>query len=159
MDSIFVSGQHLRVQRIVRDSGYVYLGNRIIQHIGSVGFLFPQSATCDPVLGGLLCFHNGSWGYPTPTACTVSAQPLPNPYTDAYISPNPTVGPFILTLFSAEGAQPLLRIFDSTGRVLYQRILTLHAGENRIEMTHLQGHQGLFWLMLDGHFIGRVIVH
>lgn len=158
VDSILVSGQYLRVQHVVRDSGYVYWGDRIIQHIGSNGYLFPQSASCDPVLGGLLCFHNGQWGYPTPTACTVGLPWASAPYTGVQIWPNPTDGPFTLSLFSPENTQVLLRTFDPTGRMLHQRILQLHEGENHIEITHLQGRQGLFWLMLDGHLMGKVMV-
>lgn len=80
------------------------------------------------------------------------------PYTGVQIWPNPTDGPFTLSLFSPENTPALLRTFDPTGRMLHQHILPLYEGENHIEMTHLQGRHGLFWLMLDGHLMGKVMV-
>lgn len=63
-----VGTQELQIQHVTLDSGYLSWGQQIIQYAGSSGFLFPQTGACDPELGGLLCFYNGSFSYPEPNS-------------------------------------------------------------------------------------------
>lgn len=144
IETAVVAGQTFQIQHIELDSGYLAFGNRIIQYVGSNLFLFPQTGVCDPELGSLSCFDNGSFGYPF-FPCLVGTTLANASPARLHLFPNPATEHLTVELGEQlrPGGQVVLR--DWTGRAVGR--WPAQSPRHEIQRNGLPS--GLYWVELQ----------
>ena len=117
--SIIVNGETLRVQVVDQGDSWYFLGNEIVEKIGSTNFLLPQFGACDPPTGPLVCYEDSVLGlYETGNApyCNWTNVGInENQISQLEIYPNPTQD----FLYLKNTTQKLnYKILDNTGRII-----------------------------------------
>ena len=155
VDTVIVGNQSFKVQHIELDSGYVFFGDQVIEYAGG-NTLFPQSGACDPELGGLGCFNNGSFGYPS-FPCGIVGTTEQRPAARVQIIPNPADEYFDLQISDWPASGLNAQIFNLSGKMIYQKTLYSNAVSSWTFDTH-DWPAGLYFLKIGSEFSRKIVI-
>ncbi len=155
VDTVTVGTHAFKVQHIQLDSGYVFLGDKVIESVG--GFtIFPQSGACDPELGSLFCYNNGSFSYPS-FPCGIVGTAEQNPETGLEISPNPADDYFDLRISGLTSPDIHFQAIDLQGKIIYQKSLDPNSAQSWTFDTH-DWPAGLYFLKIGSEISRKLVV-
>ena len=155
VETITVGSQTFKVQYIEPDSGNLELGNKVVEFVGG-RTLFPQIGFCDPVLGTLFCYNNGSFGYPS-YPCGVVGTAEINAAPAVQIIPNPVHDFFDLYLTDWPSPTIPVQISDLQGKIVFSKTLVAENPANKINLDATNWPAGLYFVKI-GPVLSRKIV-
>lgn len=82
------------------------------------------------------------------------------------VFPNPTDGPFILSLYTEKEGSAMVHIYSVQGKEVYSHSIDLHRGDNEYFIDHTGPGPGMYFIIVDKvtatadfhRFCGRIIV-
>jgi photosystem II stability/assembly factor-like uncharacterized protein len=129
---------------------YSYLGSNLWQQLGTG---LPLVPVCDlrlhyPTHKLLAATYGRSMYSFDLNILTATISPEITPSFSVFILQNPVKNFLPLNIYSRKNENATLRLYDSTGKILYEEKLNLHAGDNRkeINLASITTRPGIYFL-------------